>query len=54
MVPQDKIEAVTDALKKEYYNKHFPDLSAEKMEGAIVISKPGQGSSLISGEALAL
>lgn len=52
LVPQDKVEAVTQALKKEYYNKHFPDMSAEKMEGAIVISKPGQGSSLITEGAL--
>lgn len=52
LVPQDKVDAVTQALKKEYYEKHFPDLSAEKMEGAIVISKPGQGSALITKEAL--
>ena len=52
LVPQDKVEAVTAALKKEYYDKHFPNLSAEKMEDAIVISKPGQGSSLIVGSAL--
>lgn len=52
LVPQNKVEAVTQALKKEYYNKHFPDLPAEKMEDAIVISKPGMGSSLIVGAAL--
>jgi len=52
LVPQNKVEGVTQALKKEYYNKKFPDLSADKMEDAIVISKPGQGSSLITGEAL--
>lgn len=52
LVPQNKVEAVTEALKKEYYNKKFPDLPADKMEDAIVISKPGPGSSLIVGEAL--
>lgn len=54
LVPQDKVESVTQALKKEYYDKHFPDMTAEKMEGAIVISKPGQGSSLITEEAFNL
>jgi len=54
LVPQDKVEAVTEALKKEYYNKKFPNLSADKMKDAIVISKPGQGSSLITGKALDL
>ncbi|KAK5938589.1 galactokinase [Knufia obscura] len=52
LVPQNKVEAVTEALKSDYYYNKFPDLSAEKMEDAIVISKPGQGSSLITGEAL--
>nr|WAK13570.1 GAL1 [Knufia petricola] len=52
LVPQNKVENVTKALKEEYYNKRFPDLSADKMRDAIVISKPGQGSSLIVGEAL--
>lgn len=52
LVPQDRVEAVIQALDNEYYNKHFPDMSAETMEGAIVISKPGQGSSLITEGAL--
>lgn len=52
LVPQDKVDAVTTALKRDYYDKHFPDLSKEKMADAIVISKPGQGSSLIRGDAL--
>jgi len=52
LVPQDKVDAVTEGLMNEYYNKKFPDLSADKMKDAIVISKPGQGSSLILGEAM--
>ncbi|KIX03295.1 galactokinase [Rhinocladiella mackenziei CBS 650.93] len=52
LVPQDKVEAVTEALKKEYYFRKFPDISDEKLQEAIVISKPGQGSSLIVGSAL--
>ncbi|KAK5088857.1 galactokinase [Lithohypha guttulata] len=54
LVPQGKVDTVTEALKRAYYSVKFPELSAEKMKDAIVISKPGQGSSLITGEALAL
>jgi len=43
---------VTEAFKKEYYLKKFPDISEEKLQEAIVISKPSQGSSLIVGLAL--
>lgn len=52
LVPQDKVAAVTEAFKKEYYLKKFPDISEEKLQEAIVISKPSQGSSLIVGLAL--
>ncbi|KIV79725.1 galactokinase [Exophiala sideris] len=52
LVPQDKVAAVTDALKKEYYAKKFPDMSEETLQEAIVISRPSQGSSLIVGGAL--
>lgn len=30
----------------EYYKKKFPDLTAEKLDEAIVVSKPGSGSCL--------
>lgn len=46
LLPQSKVEAVTDALKKEYYYKKFPDISDEKLKEAIVISKPSMGSFL--------
>ncbi|EXJ87965.1 galactokinase [Capronia coronata CBS 617.96] len=52
LVPQNKVTAVTDALKKEYYFKKFPNISEEKLEEAMVLSKPSQGSSLIVGSAL--
>lgn len=52
LVPQDKVDAVLSALKKEYYFKKFPDMSEEMLKEAIVISKPGQGSSVIRGKAL--
>lgn len=54
MVPQDKVDAVLDALKKEYYYQKFPDISEETLKEAIVISKPGQGSSVIHGDALSV
>jgi galactokinase len=44
MLPQGKVEAVTTALRNEYYLKHFPDISAEKLGQAMVISKPSNGS----------
>ena len=52
LVPQKKVAAVSEALKKEYYAKRFPDLSEQKLIEAIVVSKPSQGSSLISGAAM--
>ncbi|KAL1998945.1 hypothetical protein VTN02DRAFT_5310 [Thermoascus thermophilus] len=44
MLPQDKVEAVTKALREEYYLKRFPDISEEKLAEAMVISKPSNGS----------
>ena len=52
LIPQNKVDQVVDALKKQYYFKQFPDISEEKLKEAIVISKPGQGSSVIHGKAL--
>lgn len=52
LLPTDKVEAVSEALKQEYYSKKFPGMSEEKLKEAIVISKPSQGSSIIYGEAL--
>lgn len=44
MLPQSKVEAVTKALKEQYYFKRFPDISEEKLAHAMVISKPSNGS----------
>lgn len=46
LLPQSKVEAVTKALKEEYYLRKFPDISKEKLDQAIVISKPSNGSFL--------
>ena len=32
----------------EYYRKKFPDITDEKLEEAIVVSKPGSGSCLFN------
>lgn len=52
LVPQARVEVVVAALMQEYYHKRFPDMSEDKMKEAIVVSKPGPGSSLITAEAL--
>lgn len=49
MLPQGKVEAVTAALRDEYYLKKFPDITKEKLEQAMVISKPSNGSFLYVG-----
>ena len=33
-------------LKKEYYNKHFPDLTQEQLEEAVFATKPEEGACL--------
>ena len=44
LVPADKVEAVKGKWVNEYYKKHFPDITEEKLGEAIVVSKPGSGS----------
>ncbi|GAB7356426.1 hypothetical protein MBLNU459_g7199t1 [Dothideomycetes sp. NU459] len=46
LVPQDKVEAVKKVWEDKYYKKHHPGLGAEKMAEAVVVSKPGSGSTL--------
>lgn len=46
LVPQAKVEAVKKAWEEKYYKKRFPDMDAAKMQDAIVVSKPGSGSTL--------
>jgi len=44
LVPEDKVESVRRKWVEEYYKKKFPDITDEKLEEAIVVSKPGSGS----------
>lgn len=50
LVPEDKVEKVRRKWIDEYYMKHFPDMTEEKLEEAIVVSKPGSGSCLFRVE----
>lgn len=43
LVPADKVEAVKEKWTNEYYKKRFPDITEEKLNEAIVVSKPGSG-----------
>jgi len=44
LVPENKVESVKQKWISDYYKKKFPDITAEKLEEAIVVSKPGSGS----------
>lgn len=44
LVPEDKVETVKQKWIEEYYKKKFPDITKEKLDEAIVVSKPGSGS----------
>jgi galactokinase len=46
LVPTDKVEAVKQKWIQEYYKKRFPEITEEKLDEAIVVSKPGSGSSV--------
>ena len=46
LVPADKVEAVKAAWKKEYYAKR--DLTPEQKDTAVVVSKPGAGSAIVT------
>ncbi|EME88639.1 uncharacterized protein MYCFIDRAFT_64083 [Pseudocercospora fijiensis CIRAD86] len=46
LVPGDKVEQVKQKWINNYYKKKFPDITEEKLKEAIVVSKPGSGSSV--------
>lgn len=51
LVPQDKLENVKEAWKKEYYGKKFPHILEEEggFDDAVVVSKPGSGAIIFRG-----
>lgn len=50
LVPEDKVHAVKEAWRKEYYEKKFPGITSEEVESAIVVSKPGSGAAFLRVE----
>lgn len=50
LVPENKVDAVMQTWISEYYDKRFPDMTVEKLKEAIVVSKPGSGSTVLSIE----
>ncbi|KAI5805509.1 ribosomal protein S5 domain 2-type protein [Peziza echinospora] len=44
LMAEDKVEVITQAWKKEYYDKYLPNLSEKDFKDAIVVSKPGIGA----------
>ena len=50
-VPSDKVDKVIAAWKAQYYARYFPELDAEKLEEAVVISKPSTGAFAINPSA---
>ena len=47
LVPESKVEKVKQTWIDDYYRKHFPDITEDKLDEAIVVSKPGSGSALV-------
>lgn len=45
-LPVQKVDEVKEALKRNYYLKRFPDITEEKLNDAMVVSKPSNGSFL--------
>lgn len=44
LIPKDKVDKVKEAWETKYYRKKFPDITQEKLDEAVVVSKPGCGS----------
>jgi len=46
LVPKSKVEKVKQAWIDKYYRKRWPDITESRLEEAIVVSKPGSGSTV--------
>ncbi|KAL8776332.1 MAG: hypothetical protein Q9213_008310 [Squamulea squamosa] len=44
LVPKDKVDDVRKAWIEKYYHAREPDISKEKLQEAVIVSEPGQGS----------
>ncbi|KAI9714078.1 MAG: hypothetical protein M1812_006525 [Candelaria pacifica] len=47
LVPQEKVDAVKKAWETGYYRRKFPNITEEMLAEAVVVSKPGSGSSIL-------
>ena len=43
---EDRQEELIQALRSQYYAKHFPNLSEEELQEAIFATKPEEGACL--------
>jgi len=46
LVPKDKVDAVRAAWEEKYYRKREPGISKGKLAEAVVVSEPGQGTTV--------
>ncbi len=44
LVPQEKVSDIKKRLERDYYRKHFPHISEDRLAEAVVVSKPANGS----------
>jgi galactokinase len=46
LVPKSKVEKVKEAWMEKFYKRKWPDMSEKQIEQAIVVSRPGSGSTI--------
>lgn len=47
LVPASKAAGLVTALKQEYYRKEFPDITDADIEDSLILSKPGNGTTIL-------
>lgn len=48
LVPNSKADGLVQALTTQYYEKEFPGISKPEVEDAIILSKPGNGTTILT------
>lgn len=48
----DRLPALVDAIKTQYYNKRYPELDDAAIGRAVVVSKPAQGACIVAAHAM--
>jgi galactokinase len=49
LTTEDNVANLIKAIKEEYYNKKFPELSEDQVDDAIVVTKPCSGAAIFTG-----